>query len=759
MISNPKHSQNIKFDFIIIKHEVTELEKILFEDKIYEVAEFKKWQNDFKIIYGSKNTNIQLYITIALIFFIGHSFVSKYVLKTAELVYNNKHFISSVKNLQYKVKTKFKNIDLFDFEYFNPIFSLLESNKISFLPSLINALADYLFKLDIEPVYKFDFLIQKIISPIIRHESGEFYTMPFLVEKMIDNSYNFGERILDPCCGSGNFLIEIIKRILSSNKTEQQKILAINNIYGFDINPISIFITKINFLILLKEFSPKVKICLFVVDSLFPQQFIPNNKVLIQNFLNSFDLIIGNPHWYTFREISSIKYQNQIKMLAEKLDIKPLPKNILNIEISALFFYQAKEVYLKNNGKVFLVITKGVITGSHASRFRNFRGFKNVKIWSFEPRLEKLFNIDFICLFAQKSENKSKLYNKEIKHFYVKIKSEANQIDYFSKLVLEIAEEDNLLPYFIEKRGKRTYTKKFISQKLTKDLLPYGESIYKKLFHKGADLNPRNLIFVNYEEIKNKLIKIDPDTRIFKRAKAPWNIKEFSNEIIEKKYIFNVIKSTELIKFHVINYYNVFLPLSKNDLSFKYNKLTDNAKKFYDKINQIYLKNKKDTTKHASLMDNLNRWSKLINPRQQSKIKCVYNNSGSMINSAVVIGDFLITSDLSFYDTNNLDEAYYLSSILNSILISKQVKIKKSSRHIFKIPFEVPIKKFDANNQNHKLLAEISKECHNIAEKTTIELMGKDPHNLSKIKLQKILNKRLNSHFKQIDEILKFDLN
>ena len=748
-------SHKTRFDFPIIENEIRNLEKILFENKIEEVIEFKKWQNDFKIIYGSKNTKVRLYITIALLYFIGHSLISKYVFKTTELVHNDKNFITNIKKVQDNIKTELKVVDLFDFEYFNPIFSLLESNKISFFPSIINSLTDYLFKLDIEPAYKFDFLIQTVISSIIRHKSGMFYTMPFLVKKMVDDTYMFGERVLDPCCGSGNFLIEIIKRILSSNKSDEQKQLAINNIHGYDINPVSIFITKINFLILLSKNFSNSNLNLHVIDSLFANKFKFKNCDYFEKNFNAFDLIIGNPPWYTFRDIESIEYQNQIKVLAENLGIKPLPKNILNIEISTLFFYQAKELYLKKNGKIFFVLTKGVINGSHAARFRNFNGFKNIEIWTFDKKIEKIFNIDFICLFAQSNGKDRSNLDLEIPVNHYIIKNKGNNVNYFSLDELLLESKSILIPYNVEIKGKKKFTKKLIYKELKEELLPTIKSYYKDLFHKGADLNPRNLIFVNYEEVNENLIKINPDMRIFKRAKAPWNVKEFCDEIIEKKYIFNVIKSTELVKFHVIDYYHVFLPLSKNDLSFNYNKLTVNAKNFYNKINQIYLKNKKDTTKHSSLMDNLNRWSKLINLRQKSRIKVVYNNSGSLLNSAVVVGEFLITGDLSFYDTDNLDEAYYLSSILNSSLMSKQVRIKKSSRHIFKIPFEIPIKKFNVNDQNHKLLAKIGRECHYLAEKTTKESLRKDPHNYSKIKLQKILNKQLKPLLKQIDEILK----
>jgi hypothetical protein len=153
-------------------------------------------------------------------------------------------------------------------------------------------------------------------------------------------------------------------------------------------------------------------------------------------------------------------------------------------------------------------------------------------------------------------------------------------------------------------------------------------------------------------------------------------------------------------------------------------------------------------------MDNLNRWSKLINNRQTSKIKVVYNNSGSSVNSAVVQGDFLITGDLSFFSTKNLSEAYYLSAVLNSPLLTDQVQIKKSSRHIFKLPFEIPIKKFDETNKSHLTLAELARKAHKISESLTLELLKRNSNKISKIKIQTVLNKNLAHILKQIDEIL-----
>ena len=117
-----------------------------------------------------------------------------------------------------------------------------------------------LFGLTMNPIYLFDYLFQKIVSPIFRHKSGEYYTPPILVEKMVEESYFLGDFALDPCCGSGNFLVGIILKILSFNIKADEKISAINKIWGFDINPISLYLSKINILFLTKDYISDIKI-------------------------------------------------------------------------------------------------------------------------------------------------------------------------------------------------------------------------------------------------------------------------------------------------------------------------------------------------------------------------------------------------------------------------------------------------------------------------------------------------------------------
>ena len=736
-------------DLLKFKKELEYIEESLLKKDIKQSDNYKEWFDYFVKVYGKKHTDVHLYVVFSFIYFIAQLFIIKFVLNQ-EITFQSKQFSNNFfKNLKKDVKKRFDFEIGKEISYFAPLFDALEELEPPAFDNLINLITAEIFSLDDNPEYMFDSVIQNFLSTYVRHKSGEFYTPPFLVKKMVKESYKFGTKVLDPCCGSGNFLVEIVKTIMNSHNSEKEKIAAFNNIHGYDINPISIFITKINFLFLLKENISKVDLNLYVTDYLFEEEV---------NVNEDFDLVIGNPPWFTLRDVDSLDYQRKIKNLSEKLEIKPLPKNILNIEIASLFFYRAKTSNMKNNAKIFFVITEGVINGSHAARFRNFKGFKNVKIWKFTREITKVFNVDFICIFAQKSTNNLQKYNIEIPVHLFSIKEKRKKLTYFDTIDLKLEKSEILVPYLIETKGDKTYTNKLITEEDYNKLIPIKVSDYKKLFHKGADLNPRNLIFINCEKFDTTLVKINPDIRIFKRAKEPWNKIEFKDELIEKEYVFKVIKSTELVKFFVYGYYDVYLPLSRGNLRFDYPSLGKNAKGFYDKINEIYLNLKKETTKNKSLMDNLNRWSKLTNKRQTSKIKVVYNNSGSVVNAAVVQGDFIVTGDLSFYSTEDLNEAYYLSAVLNSPLMTKQVKIKKSSRHIFKIPFEVPIKKFDNNDNNHLKLAELAKKAQKISKSITIDILKKNNNNVSKIKIQKTLSNNLSLILKQIDDILNNEL-
>ena len=141
----------------------------------------------------------------------------------------------------------------------------------------IDVLINLLFNALNNAVYEADDIFrtiyQDMVAPATRRATGEFYTPGELARYMVEDSYVFGKTVLDPACGSGTFLVELIHNIINNNydRPLEEQIDAANRIYGFDINPIAILASKANLLLNCEDlieygFVPNV----FLNDSLVP---------------------------------------------------------------------------------------------------------------------------------------------------------------------------------------------------------------------------------------------------------------------------------------------------------------------------------------------------------------------------------------------------------------------------------------------------------------------------------------------------------
>ena len=158
------------------------------------------------------------------------------------------------------------------------------------------------------------FIYQSLITEGERNLTGQYYTNKKVVEYMLgDKCLEEGETFLDPCCGSGAFL-------LSVQTTTPE------NLYGFDINPIAVMIAGTNLLVKYsnQDFYPNV----YCIDFLKKDIFDTSRKDIPFRF----DNIYTNPPWgadkegvYTknFPEIKSKERSSMVIVEA----VKRLKKN------------------------------------------------------------------------------------------------------------------------------------------------------------------------------------------------------------------------------------------------------------------------------------------------------------------------------------------------------------------------------------------------------------------------------------------------
>ena len=122
-------------------------------------------------------------------------------------------------------------------------------------------------------------LYQYLMPESLRHDLGEYYTPDWLVEFLLDRAECYGDlnkTYLDPACGSGSFLVSLIRRMREegiNRKVDMRTVAeaAVRNITGFDINPLAVITARTNFLFALgdlRRYLPEFQVPVFLCDSL-----------------------------------------------------------------------------------------------------------------------------------------------------------------------------------------------------------------------------------------------------------------------------------------------------------------------------------------------------------------------------------------------------------------------------------------------------------------------------------------------------------
>ncbi len=123
---------------------------------------------------------------------------------------------------------------------------------------------------------------QDLVPDILRKSLGEFYTPDWLVKYAVNQLHvrNWTEtRAIDPTCGSGSFLVELInrKRLAASKRrmTPSETIKMITEtVWGFDLNPLAVQASRTSFLMaiadLLKaEPGQQIEIPVLLADAVY----------------------------------------------------------------------------------------------------------------------------------------------------------------------------------------------------------------------------------------------------------------------------------------------------------------------------------------------------------------------------------------------------------------------------------------------------------------------------------------------------------
>lgn len=225
---------------------------------------------------------------------------------------------------------------------------------IFFNKQLANEIKDWVNSIpSIQSLDKADFLItcplpkqqdllgsvyQSLLLEGEKSKTGSYYTPRKIVDDIVDEYVRPDAKVLDPCCGTGQFLLSFAKKIKDPTK-----------IYGLDIDPIAVRIARINILVKFKnnDFTPNI-VCKNTLFDLDQNDLFGRSDKNIEDF----DVIATNPPWglhfsksdieklkISYRDLSSLEsfsyfLKKSLNLLNEGGALSfILPESILNVTV------------------------------------------------------------------------------------------------------------------------------------------------------------------------------------------------------------------------------------------------------------------------------------------------------------------------------------------------------------------------------------------------------------------------------------------
>ena len=408
-------------------------------------------------------------------------------------------------------------------DHLSIIISLLKGDKIHSDSNIELSLFD-IYDFSIIPIEFVSNVYEKFIGVDNQADSGAYYTPLFLVDyiqketvsKYFEaNPTEYNCKVLDPACGSGIFLVETLRQIISqyqklypvnvedeiayNNYKEVLKSLLKDNIYGIDKdeNAITVAIFSL-YITLLDNLKPKsivgFKFPELIDSNFFSNDFFDKDKKFNVIFKSQhFQFILGNPPWATKHKKENQPFENYIenRKREEKSNLE-----IVHREIAEAFLVRVSDFSFDETA--FIVVSKILYKLEKKGVFRNYflNNFSIRQVVELSSVRHQIFNqsndsaVAPATILFYKKENDLEILRKNIvKHISIKPNI------FFETFKLMVIEKYDV---------KKIAQEKFIDEDWIWKVLVYG-NILDYYFVKRLKENYKNIEQITSDD--NKFIK------------------------------------------------------------------------------------------------------------------------------------------------------------------------------------------------------------------------------------------------------------
>lgn len=502
-------------------------------------------------------------------------------------------------------------------------------------------------------------------------------------------------------------------------------------------------------------------------------------KFILQNlykpyFLSQkFDYIIGNPPWFTYKDVKNNEYQKTLYELGERYKIVSKESGTFaHLEIGIIFLAHCTNYFLSDKGKLAFVLPRSLFDSKqHASlRSGKISGMKIYELWDLIS-VKPLFNINSCVVFTERSERNKGMPKEGIKGLTFN-GSLSNMNSNLKRARTQLTEQKATW-FFVQQGASSAFSS-------TKSTSTKKTNPYKDLFQAGATLRPRAFCFVDLAqerpaEFAESILNVKTSTSIFNDAKKPWKDMQFQGRI-ESQFLFITALARSIIPFTLLNPNLIALPIvitktadDRNIILKSVKALREegylNAARWFQSCEDAWIENRTELNKQYSIEEYLNFQNKITTQDLNLRYIVIYNASAKDANATVIDRtDFeleFINDHVAYaFCTNDFREAHYLCSILNSSIPNKMMKDFQAkglfgARHVHKKILDIFFPRYSEKNKIQNKLAELSFLAHKKTKEYFI--LNAPKQELSPIYLGRLrieIKMHLTTELKEIDDLV-----
>jgi len=272
------------------------------------------------------------------------------------------------------------------------------------------------------------YVYEELIPADERHQMGQFYTPSPIAELIVRWCVREGsDKVLDPACGSGTFLIEAywrLKELKTGNKkrippSRELHTEILRQLYAIDINPFPTQLTSMN-LAMKNVRAPTTEANIQTSDffALSP----PDEKELERE---GFDAIVGNPPYTRWTEIPDNVQDKIREKLSDDLSSYGLHADVVRGREPGIYvhFIMWARRFLRPGGRLGMIISDSWLQTDYGVNFGRFL-LENFKVKALIDLSARVFPVPLIgacILLLEKPEIEEDVGDNRVVFIYLSI--------------------------------------------------------------------------------------------------------------------------------------------------------------------------------------------------------------------------------------------------------------------------------------------------------------------------------------------------